>query len=161
MPRLLRFAGAFPRGSVFLLTSARGAPINVCILSGNGSGSRHAFMRRCVLTRNKGHTMKQKKMQWNSGWCFAIVNGKLAEIFFEKGHGIWGYCFVKREAYSAKEQKMIDADIKRCRFTYRKGWFTNQIDGTRQRRPSMRTIFPKYRKEDCVSFEELKRKLKI
>jgi len=56
-------------------------------------------------------------------WCFAIVNGRLAEIFFDKKkkNGIWGHCYVKREKYSKAEQKMIDSDIKKCKFTYRKG----------------------------------------
>ena len=103
--------------------------------------------------------MKKEPIQWNDGWCFAMVNGRLAEISFRKGYGIWGYCYVRREEYTKREQRMIDADIKTCRFTYRKGWFTNQITGAKQRRPSVHNIFPKYRKEDCVSLEDLKRVL--
>lgn len=45
-------------------------------------------------------------------WCFAIVNNKLAEIFFdEKKNGqakIWGHCYVRQEEYETKtEQKWI------------------------------------------------------
>ena len=58
-------------------------------------------------------------------WCFAIVNGRLAEIFFEKkGNNIdfLGHCYVKKEEYKAeKEQRMITEDTKKFRLTYRKG----------------------------------------
>lgn len=54
-------------------------------------------------------------------WCFAIVNNKLAEIYFtEKTKKIFGHCYVKREEYKTKsEQKMIDRDIKKVRLMYR------------------------------------------
>ena len=59
------------------------------------------------------------------GWCFAIVNNKLAEIYFANDHKkkkttVWGHCYVKRSEFTTKkEQKQIDQDIKKCRFTYR------------------------------------------
>jgi len=57
-------------------------------------------------------------------WCFAIVNGRLAEIYFDKGkkHKVFGHCYVRLNEYKTKkEQDMIKVDIKRFRFTYRKG----------------------------------------
>ncbi len=56
-------------------------------------------------------------------WCFAIINGKLSELFFEPGKTkpkILGHCYVKREEYKTKrEQKMIDEDIAKYKFSHR------------------------------------------
>jgi len=58
-------------------------------------------------------------------WCFAIVNNKLAEIYFEKKKGkpkIIGHCYIKKEDYKTKqEQKWIREDTAKYRFIYRKG----------------------------------------
>ena len=58
-------------------------------------------------------------------WCFAIVNRRLAEIYFEKTRGrikIIGHCYIDREDYQTKqEQRWIEEDIERYRFVYRKG----------------------------------------
>ncbi len=58
-----------------------------------------------------------------SGWSFATVNNRLAEIYFDLGKGVSGingHCFVKRSEYKTKiEQKMIDQDIKKFNLTYR------------------------------------------
>jgi len=58
-------------------------------------------------------------------WCFAIVNNRLAEIYFEEKMGkpkIIGYCYVKKEEYKTKrEQKWIEEDTAKLRFVYRKG----------------------------------------
>ena len=65
----------------------------------------------------------KKNLHKESAWSFAIVNGRLAEIHFKAGKGIsgiWGHCYVKRSEYKTKiEQKMINADIKNYRLTYR------------------------------------------
>ncbi|MEK7104380.1 MAG: hypothetical protein AAB842_03210 [Patescibacteria group bacterium] len=56
-------------------------------------------------------------------WCFAIVNNRLAEIFFEKGKRgakITGHCYVRIEEYKTKqEQKWIKEDTAGLRFSYR------------------------------------------
>lgn len=57
-------------------------------------------------------------------WCFAIVNGKLAEIYFDKKKNdqpkIWGHCYVKREDYKVEqEQRCIDKDTKQVKLLYR------------------------------------------
>ncbi len=64
-------------------------------------------------------------------WCFAIVNGKLAEIFFEKKKNgksaINGHCYVKESEYkTAREKKMIREDTAKCRFLYRKEEYTRK-----------------------------------
>jgi hypothetical protein len=57
-------------------------------------------------------------------WSFAIINGGLAEIFFEKkGNNtkFLGHCYVKKEEYKTKrEQKWIVEDTKRFRLSYYK-----------------------------------------
>lgn len=57
-------------------------------------------------------------------WCFAIINGKLAEIFFEprkRGEPkILGHAYVKREKYKTKrEQKYIEVDTSKFKLSYR------------------------------------------
>lgn len=70
--------------------------------------------------------MKKEKQNDEGGWAFAIINGRLAEFFFDikkgKLHITYGHCYVKREEYKTKkEQRWIDKDIKHYHFTYRKG----------------------------------------
>lgn len=65
------------------------------------------------------------------GWCFAIVNDKLAEIYFDKTKSrklkIRGYCYVKRDEYkTTQEQKWIRADTAKVKLTYRKGKYYDQ-----------------------------------
>ncbi len=59
------------------------------------------------------------------GWCFAIVNNKLAEIYFEKdkeGVEIWAHCYVKEEEYKTKkEQTYIKEDTSKFKFAFRLG----------------------------------------
>lgn len=57
-------------------------------------------------------------------WCFAIINGRLAEIFFEKSGNkleFLGHCYVKKEEYKTKkEQKWIDEDTRKYKLSHRK-----------------------------------------
>lgn len=63
-------------------------------------------------------------------WCFAIINNKLAEIYFEKNKGsikFLGHCYVNESEYSSeKEKKWIKEDMMKVRFTYRKGKYTKK-----------------------------------
>ena len=57
-------------------------------------------------------------------WCFAIVNNKLAEIFFDKNKNgqneISAHCYIEKEDYKSKqEQKWIKQDTKRVKLVYR------------------------------------------
>ncbi len=66
------------------------------------------------------------------GWCFAIINNKLAEIYFEKnnrGIKFLGHCFVKESEYrSMKEEKeWIKKDIARVQLAYREGNYRNKL----------------------------------
>ena len=58
------------------------------------------------------------------GWSFAIINNRLAEIFFEKTkkQKILGHCYVKISEYKTKQERdWIAKDTKRLRFLYKKG----------------------------------------
>ena len=58
-------------------------------------------------------------------WCFAIVNNRLAEIYFRELKGrlvIFWHCYVERKEYRTKrELKWIREDTAKFRFIYRKG----------------------------------------
>ncbi len=88
----------------------------------------------------------EKKLKFNDGWCFAITNGHLAEIFFNKKYGIYGHCYVKREEYSKKEQAMIDSDIEKYQFVYRKGYYFDKKRGIKHKIPDIHKIFPEIKK---------------
>ena len=63
-------------------------------------------------------------------WCFAILNGRLAEIHFKKtirGPRIFGHCYVKKSEYkSKKEQRMIKEDTAKVNLVYRNGKYTDR-----------------------------------
>ena len=89
---------------------------------------------------------KSSKPALDHGWSFAVVNGRLAEIHFDKKYGIWAHSYVERKEYNKSEQRMIAADIKKCRFTYRKGYYIDRNTGKKQKRPSIHKIFSDLRK---------------
>ena len=58
------------------------------------------------------------------GWNFAIVNSKLAEIFFDKTkkgtYKVWGHCYVEKSEYKTKKEKnWIKQDTANLRFVFR------------------------------------------
>ncbi len=67
-------------------------------------------------------------------WCFAIVNGRLSEIYFEKIKAgkikFIGYCHVNKDEYKTKkEQDYIKHDTAKFRLSYRNNTYkmlTNQ-----------------------------------
>jgi hypothetical protein len=75
---------------------------------------------------------KRKALPRFAGWCFAIVNNKLAEIYFanddkKKRTVVWGHCYVERSEFTTKkEQREIDHDTERNRFTYRNKKYTRK-----------------------------------
>ena len=56
-------------------------------------------------------------------WSFAIINNRLAEVFFERRKGkviFEGHCYVKKEEYKTKqEQTWIKGDTEKVRLVYR------------------------------------------
>ena len=60
--------------------------------------------------------MGKKGTKFNSGWCFATMNGRLVEIYFNSKYGIYVHCYVERKEFNKRERKMIDSDIKKYQF---------------------------------------------
>ena len=88
-----------------------------------------------------------KNVKYNDGWSFAKVNGRLAEIHFNKKFGVYAHGYVERSDFKGKrEQKTIDADIKKCQFTYRNGYYFDQLRGIKTRAPKPKEVFPKKEK---------------
>ena len=60
-------------------------------------------------------------------WCFAIVDNRLAEIYF-KGEGkkeILGHCYIDEKGYKTKqEKKWIKEDTVKYKFEYKKEKYT-------------------------------------
>ncbi len=56
-------------------------------------------------------------------WCFALVNNRLAEIFFKEGKKkaeIFGHCYVQEKEYKTKREKnWIKKDTALFKFVYR------------------------------------------
>lgn len=102
-------------------------------------------------------------------WCFTIINGRLAEIYFRKTAAgkteITGHCYVRRGDFKTKsEQGMIDQDIKRMHFTYRKGKFKSQLDNKVIRQADMKKERARIEKEikegKFYTLDEMPEKLK-
>ena len=58
------------------------------------------------------------------GWCFAIVNGRLAEIWWQKKKSgdpkVVAHGYVERKWFKTKQElAMIKVDTERHRFSYR------------------------------------------
>ena len=63
------------------------------------------------------------------GWCFALINNRLAGIYFDE-KGIFGYAYVTRNEYlTRKEQKRINADTEKFQFSYKRRMFKNKFTG--------------------------------
>jgi len=59
-------------------------------------------------------------------WAYALVNGRLADIYFEKGKGtkaIFGHGYLDKikSRWSKEDKALMKKDIQKNRFTYRKG----------------------------------------
>ncbi|MEK7536138.1 MAG: hypothetical protein AAB590_03990 [Patescibacteria group bacterium] len=76
---------------------------------------------------------KHKKESEESGWCFAILNGKLVELWFERKKGklnIFAHAYVKRSEFKTKsEHKMIDTDTAKYHFSWRNGVYKDLNTG--------------------------------
>lgn len=66
-------------------------------------------------------------------WCFALINGRLAELFFDREEGesepkIIGHSCVSISEYKTKrDQKLIEKDTKRYQFSYRNKIYRDKI----------------------------------
>ena len=64
-------------------------------------------------------------------WCFAIINKKLAEVYFEKKNGkikFIGHCYVEEGEYKSKKEKdWIEKDTSRVILAYRNGSYKDKL----------------------------------
>ncbi|KKR53331.1 MAG: hypothetical protein UT90_C0010G0004 [Parcubacteria group bacterium GW2011_GWA1_40_21] len=79
--------------------------------------------------QRKERTEKKNNIKYNDGWSFAIVNGRLAEINFAKGFGVWSHAYIKK-----------------CIFSYRRGYYHDKIRNIKSKAPSINEIFPDLKK---------------
>ena len=106
---------------------------------------------------------KEKKQEDGSFWAFALINGRLAEFHYEvkkgKSYMTCGHCYVKRSEYKTKkEQRWIDTDTKKYRFTYRNKKYRRVGESTPL--PVKHYRIPK-KFGKGMTLEEFKAKLKI
>ena len=63
-------------------------------------------------------------------WVFAMINNRLAELFFDKIKGkliLYTHAYVKKSEYKTRhEQRMIREDTKKYHFTYRNKKYFDQ-----------------------------------
>jgi hypothetical protein len=57
-------------------------------------------------------------------WCFATINNRLGEIYFEKKKTgrikFLGHCYIKKEDFKIKKQRnVLEEDIKKFKIIYR------------------------------------------
>lgn len=57
-------------------------------------------------------------------WCFATINGRLGEIYFEKKKNgqtkFLGHCYVKKEDFKTKEElRALDEETKKFKIIYK------------------------------------------
>ncbi len=63
-------------------------------------------------------------------WCFATINNRLAEIYFEKQKGgvvILGHCYVEKSEFKTKKElKFIKEDSEYVQLTYWQGKYRSK-----------------------------------
>ncbi len=77
-------------------------------------------------------------------WCFATINNKLGEIYFDKvrrGNNqrtiFKGHCYVKKSEFKTKEERRaLERDITQYHISYRKGKYKLE----KQKKPSVAII---------------------
>ncbi len=67
----------------------------------------------------------------NMNWCFAKINGRLAELFFEKNGNepkVIGHAYVSVTKYTAKrELKLVEKDTAHYQLSYRNKVYRDKI----------------------------------
>lgn len=75
------------------------------------------------------------------GWCFAKINNRLGEIYFDEGKNgknkITGHCYVDIKTFKTKQEKRwIEIDTKKYRLTYRNKKYLNQNEKANKNKKS-------------------------
>ncbi len=64
-------------------------------------------------------------------WCFAIINNRLVEVYFENKHGkikYLGHCYVNESEYKTKKEKdYIKDDTAQIKLIYRNGLYKKKV----------------------------------
>lgn len=65
-------------------------------------------------------------------WCFAKINGRLAELYFDENKSqtkFVGHCYVKKSEYKTeRELKWIELDSKKYKFKFKNLTYYNLLD---------------------------------
>ena len=89
-------------------------------------------------------------------WCFTLLNNRLAELYFEYDKAgrplISGHGYVDNiRDWSKHEQRLITQDLKKYRFSYRKGRYRDMLkDIRRKAAPSLRHAASLTKKRETV-----------
>jgi len=70
----------------------------------------------------------------DTGWCFAKINGRLAEIYFEEGKKLPlvfnAHCYIEKSEFKTKrELQQIERDIARNDLIFRKNEYKDRKTG--------------------------------
>ena len=69
-------------------------------------------------------------------WCFALVNNRLVEIYFETKSGklsIFGHAYVEESEFKTRhEMRLIREDTKKYHLSYREKKYTDKLNPTRK-----------------------------
>ncbi len=84
-------------------------------------------------------------------WCFAEINNKLGEIYFDKvrrGNKLRtifkGHCYVKKgefELMTKEERQALDKDVSQYHFSYRNGKYKSKDQQNRKGVPPSHKCF--------------------
>ena len=114
-----------------------------------------------IRTKNKRSIKSRKKESrpretGESFWQFAIVNGRLAEVFFSD-RKIAGFCYVKASEYKTKKEKQwISSDTKKLQLSYRNKLFRDKL--TRKIIPQARITS---KRGKTITLAELEKKFNL
>ena len=114
-----------------------------------------------IRTKNKRSIKSRKKEirpreTGESFWQFAIVNGRLAEVFFSD-RKIAGFCYVKASEYKTKKEKQwISSDTKKLQLSYRNKLFRDKL--TRKIIPQARITS---KRGKTITLAELEKKFNL
>jgi len=114
-----------------------------------------------VRAKNKRSIKSRKKEirpreTGESFWQFAIVNGRLAEVFFSD-RKIAGFCYVKASEYKTKKEKQwISSDTKKLQLSYRNKLFRDKL--TRKIIPQARITS---KRGKTITLAELEKKFNL
>ena len=93
---------------------------------------------RCLLVKELCNTLMLLRDIIYMAWCFALLNNRLAELYFEHDKEgkplISGHGYVDdTRGWSKHEQKLIAQDLKKYQFSYWKGRYRDMLKDIRHK----------------------------